>query len=50
MVYNFHTVRQEIFFAGVYFCRLASYCVLQELIFVIRTDWFFSLGINFWDF
>ena len=49
MVYNFNTVWQEIF-AEVYFCGLASYCVLQELILAIRTDWFFSPGINFWDF
>ena len=32
-------VRQEIF-AGVYFCGLAIFCVLRELIFPIRTDWF----------
>ena len=37
---------QEIF-VGVYFCGLAIYCVLQELIFAIRTDWFFLLGINY---
>ena len=37
-------------FAGVNFCRLAMFCILQELIFAIRTDWFFSLGINFSDF
>ena len=32
------------------FCGLAIFCVLWELIFAIRTDWFFLLGINFWDF
>ena len=36
--------------AGVYFCGLAIFCVLRELIFAIRTDWFFLLGINFCDF
>ena len=40
---------QEVF-AGVYFCGLAIFFVLQELIFAIRTDWFFSLGINFCNF
>ena len=34
-------------FAGVYFCGLAIFCVLRELIFAIRTDWLFLLGINF---
>ena len=43
------TVWHEIF-EGVYFCGLAIFCVLWELIFAIRTDWFFSLGINFCDF
>ena len=37
-------------FTGVYFCRLAIFCILWELIFAIRTDRFFSLGINFRDF
>ena len=39
-------------FARVYFCGLAIFCVLRELIFAIRsTDcWFFLLGINFYDF
>ena len=37
-------------FVGVYFCGLASFCVLRELIFAVRTDWFFLLGINFCDF
>ena len=37
-------------FVGVYFCRLAILCVLWELIFTIRTDWFFLLEINFCDF
>ena len=26
------------------------FCILRELIFAIRTDWFFLLGINFCDF
>ena len=34
-------------FVGVYFCGLAIFCVLRELIFVIRTGWFFFLGIIF---
>ena len=42
-------VRHEIF-AGVYFCRLVIFCVVWELIFAIRKDWFFLLGINFCDF
>ena len=37
-------------FAGVYFCGLAIFLVLRELIFAIRRDWIFSPGINFWDF
>ena len=49
MVYSFSTVGQEIF-AGLYFCGLAIFGVLQELIFAIRTDWFFLLGINSCDF
>ena len=42
---------QEIF-AGVtvYFCGLAIFGVLRELIFAIRTDWFFLRGINFCNF
>ena len=32
------------------FCGLAIFCVLRELIFAIRTDWFFLLGIDFCDF
>ena len=32
---------------GVYFCRLVILCVLRELIFAIRTDWFLLLGIDF---
>ena len=35
---------------GVYFCGLAIFCVLRELIFVIRRDRLFLLGINFCDF
>ena len=46
---HIHTVWHENF-AGVYFCGLASFCVLRELIFAVRTDWFFLLGINFCDF
>ena len=34
-------------FAGVYFCRLGILCILRELSFAIRTDWFFLLEINF---
>ena len=34
-------------FAGVYFCGLAIFCVLRELIFAIWTEWFFLLGIIF---
>ena len=35
-------------FAGVYYlCRLATFCVLRELIFAIWTEWFFLLGIIF---
>ena len=33
-------------FGGVYFCGLAIFCVLRELIFAIRTHWFFLLGFN----
>ena len=33
--------------AGVYFCGLAVFCVLRELIFAIRKHCFFPLGINF---
>ena len=33
---------------GVYFCGLAVFCVLRELI--LGDDWFFMLGINFRDF
>ena len=44
--YKLYTVWHEIF-AGVYFCGLTTFCVLQELVFAIRTDWFFLLGIKF---
>lgn len=42
-------------YAGFYrvaqnFCRLAILCILRELIFPIRTVWFFLLEINFCDF
>ena len=26
------------------------FCILRDLIFAIVKDWFFLLGINFWDF
>ena len=35
---------------GVYFCGLAIFCVLCELISAIKTGWFFLLRINFCDF
>ena len=44
-----NTAWHEIF-VGVYFCGLTIFCVLWQLIFAIRTDWFFLLGINFCDF
>lgn len=34
-------------FAGVYSCRLAIFCVLWKLIFVIRTDWFSCWKLTF---
>ena len=37
-------------FKVVYFCGSVIFCVSQELLFVIRTDLFFLLGINFGDF
>ena len=37
-------------FKVVYFCGSVTFCVSQELLFVIRTDLFFLLGINFGDF
>ena len=37
-------------FAGGYFCGLVIFCVLQELICLIRPDKFFLLGIIFFDF
>ena len=37
-------------FCGSLFLQIGDFCVLRELIFVIRTDWFFFLGINFGDF
>ena len=43
------TVWHEIY-VEVYFGRLAIFCVLRELIFANKTDWFFLLGINFCDF
>ena len=41
-----YAVWHEIFMR-VNFCGLAIFCVLRELIFAIRTDWFFLLGIIF---
>ena len=35
---------------GSLFLRHAIFCVLRELIFAVRTDWFYLLGINFCDF
>ena len=49
LCFTLTTVWHKIF-AGVYFCGLAIFCVLRELIFVIRRDWLFLLGINFCDF
>ena len=37
-------------FAGDYFCGLAIFCVSRELIFAIRTDWFFLLEFIFASF
>ena len=37
-------------FAGVYLCGLFFFCVLRELLFATRKDWFFLLGINFCHF
>ena len=42
------TMWHEIF-AGVYFCELAIFYVLRELIFAAGTNWFFLLGIDFCD-
>ena len=36
---HIHTVWHKIL-AGVYFCWLATFCVLQKLIFAITADWF----------
>ena len=33
-------------FAGVYFCGLAIFCVLWEVIFAIKKTWFSLLEIN----
>ena len=46
---HIHTVCMKILQESI-FCGLASFCVLWELIFAVRTDWFFLLGINFCDF
>ena len=37
-------------FAGLVFAHLAIFHVWQELIFAIRIDWFFLLGISFCNF
>ena len=38
-------------FCGSLLLRIGDFfCVLRELIFAIRTDWCFLLGINFGDF
>ena len=37
-----HTVWHEMF-AGVYFCGLAIFCVLWEVSFAIKTNWFFLI-------
>ena len=39
-------MKREIF-AGVYLCRLANFCVLRKLIFVIRTDWLSCWELTF---
>ena len=39
-------MKREIF-AGVYLCRLAIFCVLRKLIFVIRTDWLSCWELTF---
>ena len=35
---------------AVYFCGFAIFCVLRELIFAIRIEWFILIGINFCNF
>ena len=37
-------------FVGVYFCGIAIFFVLGELVLEITTDWFFLMEINFCDF
>ena len=37
-------------FCGGLFLRIDDFCGLRELIFAIRTDWFFLLGIKFFRF
>ena len=44
---NRHCSRVRVKFV---FADWRFFCVLRELIFVIRTNWFFSLGINICDF
>ena len=44
----YHVARN---FCGSLFLQIGDFfCVLQELIFAIRTDWLFLLGINFCEF
>ena len=40
IVFNKLTTEWHENFVGVYFCGLAMFYVLRELIFAIRTDWF----------
>ena len=42
--FNYALYRVAKIFGGVYFCGLAIFCVLRELIFTIRTDCFFLAG------
>ena len=42
--------RVERNFCGSLFLRIGDFLCLQELIFAIRADWFFLLGIKFCDF
>ena len=39
---TYHVARN--FCGSLYFCGLVIFCVLRELIFAIKTDWFFLLG------
>ena len=42
--FNYALYRVAKILGGVYFCGLAIFCVLRELIFTIRTDCFFLAG------